>query len=122
MSEEWFVGRLHDFAETGRVVVQAAGTEVGVFQQGSTFYAYENRCLHQGGPACEGLVLGKVVQHLSADKKVLREGFSSDNIHFVCPWHGWEYEMATGRCAADPTMRLRRFEVVQRDDAIYIRA
>ena len=30
----------------------------------------------------------------------------------VCPWHGLEYHVPTGRCLAYPNIKLRRYEVV----------
>ena len=38
----------------------------------------------------------------------------------MCPWHGWEYKLKTGECAPDPSLRLRRYEVVQREGGIYV--
>ena len=34
-------------------------------------------------------------------------------MHFVCPWHGYEYDIKTGECAADRSLKLKSFEVVQ---------
>jgi 3-phenylpropionate/trans-cinnamate dioxygenase ferredoxin subunit len=28
-----------------------------------------------------------------------------------CPWHKWDFEIATGRCPVDPRMRVRRYAV-----------
>ena len=28
-----------------------------------------------------------------------------------CPWHGWEFEIASGRMLADPQVRARRYPV-----------
>lgn len=118
---ECLAGHVSDFGPTGRVLLEVDGTEIGVFRMGDGFYAYENKCLHQGGPACEGLILGKVEQPLAPDKTAGTERFSTQVLHFVCPWHGWEYEMATGRCAADKSLRLKSFEVVRRGDEVYVR-
>ena len=50
------------------------------------------------------------------------ERFSETEPHIVCPWHGWEYDLRTGRCAADPRFALRRYEVVCREGEVYVRA
>ena len=35
-----------------------------------------------------------------------------DSEFLRCPWHGWEFEIATGQSYCDPkTMRIRQFEV-----------
>jgi nitrite reductase/ring-hydroxylating ferredoxin subunit len=117
---ELFVGTRADFGDGGRRIVSAAGTEIGVLHHDGRFYAYENRCLHQGGPVCEGRILGKVEAVLDEDKAVLGERFSSNQIHLVCPWHGYEYDLTTGQSAVDPRRALRRFDVVERGDEIYV--
>ena len=73
---EILVGKRADFADDGRRVVTFAGFDIGVLCHGGRFYAYENRCVHQGGPVCEGRVLGKVEAVLGKDKTLLHERFS----------------------------------------------
>jgi nitrite reductase (NADH) small subunit len=97
------------------------GAEVGVFRVGGRLVAYENRCVHQGGPVCAGEILGRYEQVLAPDRTVVRERFNDDELHLVCPWHGWEYDLATGECAANRRFRLRSFPVVERDGAAYLR-
>ena len=41
-------------------------------------------------------------------------------IHFVCPWHGYEYDLKTGECVGDRRLKLKRFEVVHRGDDIFV--
>ena len=48
--------------------------------------------------------------------------FASDQVHFVCPWHGYEYDLRTGECAADRRLKLKTYEVVRRGEDIYVRA
>jgi nitrite reductase/ring-hydroxylating ferredoxin subunit len=38
----------------------------------------------------------------------------------ACPWHGWEFDLLTGRALADPRVRLRLYPVTVRDDTIYV--
>ena len=44
----------------------------------------------------------------------------SDEVHFVCPWHGYEFELKTGECVGDRRLRLKKFEVVRRGDDIFV--
>jgi nitrite reductase/ring-hydroxylating ferredoxin subunit len=37
-----------------------------------------------------------------------------------CPWHGWEYDLATGRCHADRRFGLRPYPVDVRDGLVYV--
>ncbi|MBP7777801.1 MAG: Rieske 2Fe-2S domain-containing protein [Acidobacteria bacterium] len=66
------------------------------------FFALDNLCLHQAGPLCEGQI------------DALNE--------VTCPWHGWSYEIRTGRLVPDPTMGVSRHEVQVADGEVRVRA
>ncbi len=114
------VGRIDDFTDGRRVMVQVDGRDVFVFERDGRFFAFENRCRHMGGPVGEGVLIGKVEAILDESRRLIGERFSTDEIHIVCPWHGWEYDIETGVCAADPSIRLRRYEAVQRGEDVYV--
>jgi nitrite reductase/ring-hydroxylating ferredoxin subunit len=117
---ELFVAHASDLQDGDRqIVVTDSGQEIGVFHQNGAFYAYDNHCLHSGGPACEGLLINQVVDLIAADHTYHGQTFS-DELHFVCPWHGYEYDLKTGECVGDRRLKLRQFPVVQRDDAIFV--
>ena len=118
--EALFAGKVSEFGEGSRKVISAGKAEIWVFRVGEEFYAYENSCLHQGGPVCEGVTIGKVETVLGENKGVVVERFSEKEIHIVCPWHGWEYEVTTGECAADRRLRLRKYEVELRGEEVYV--
>ena len=116
---EWLVGKASDITEGDRKVVTAGKREIGIFHRGGAFYAYSNTCLHQGGPACEGMVTQNVVDVI--DKDGLYQGQAyGDETHFVCPWHGYEYNIETGACAGDQKQKLRSFPVVEKDGGVYV--
>ena len=93
------VGSVADLEREGRVVARLAGREVGAVLVRGEIRGVRNRCPHHGGPLC----LGKVEERLTggpgaydlADEAVLR-----------CPWHGWEFDPATGTCLDDPSLRV----------------
>jgi nitrite reductase/ring-hydroxylating ferredoxin subunit len=101
-------------------IVAVNDVEVGVYQHDGKYYAYRNHCLHQGGPACEGVMLPKVRDVFGQDKILLGQTFDESEMHIVCPWHGWEYKLETGECAADARLRLQRFTVTERDGSVYV--
>ena len=39
----------------------------------------------------------------------------------VCPWHGWEFDLETGRALFDDRVRVRTFEASVEGDAILLR-
>ena len=115
------VGTRADFDDGARRIVHLEGLEIGILRHDGVFHAFENRCAHQGGPVCEGSILGKVEAVLGEDRRVVGERFSEEELHLICPWHGWEYDLRTGECAADRSVGLRRFEVIERGEEIYVR-
>ena len=117
---EILVVKIADFPDGDRRIVRSGQSEIGVFHHKGAFYAYANNCLHSGGPACEGVIMPKVLEVLGEDRTYQGQIFSDDEMHFVCPWHGWEYDIKTGECAGDRRMKLRKYETVQRDGNLYV--
>lgn len=58
----------------GRAAV-VGGREIAIFNLGDRFLATNNRCPHEGGPLCDGIVTGSAV---------------------VCPLHAWKVDLASG--------------------------
>jgi nitrite reductase/ring-hydroxylating ferredoxin subunit len=117
---EIFAGTVDEFDEGVRVILSHRQSEIGVFKLNGSYHAFANRCLHQGGPVCEGIVIGKVETLLSEDKRDLGRRISREKLHLVCPWHAWEYDVQTGECAADPRLRLRKFPVRVENDRVLV--
>ena len=115
------VGALADIADGDHRTYQIGKLEVGVFRQGGSVVAWENRCPHAGGPVCQGRIYRKVEEVLAADRTSQGLRFSSTP-QIVCPWHGFEFDVATGRHPGDPKMRLRPVEASVREGRIYVRA
>lgn len=99
MSEPVPVARLGDLPEDTGTVVEVQGRQVALFRTGGDVRAYENVCLHRGGPVGEGDVDGGVV---------------------TCPWHGWQYDVATGEHVLDRSIGLIRYEAIVRDGHVLV--
>lgn len=114
----YVVGDLSEFPEgTGRVV-RVGRREIGVFNIGGELYGLPNVCPHQTGPLCEGKPpLGTLV---SRPESGWRFEWVHDGEVVVCPWHGLEYHVLTGRCLAYPNITLRRYEVVVEDGVVKV--
>lgn len=111
--------RTEDFGSGSRIV-SIDDLEIGVFRHGNHYVAYRNLCPHQGGPACEGVVVPCVTAVLDEDRSFRRNDFDRTDLHFVCPWHGYEFRMATGECVGDPKLRLNKYETFERDGNLYV--
>jgi nitrite reductase/ring-hydroxylating ferredoxin subunit len=116
---EWFVAKASELPDGDRRIVTAGRHEIGVFHKDGAYYAYSNYCVHAGGPACEGILINKVVDIIAPDRTYQGQTFS-DELHFVCPWHGYEYDIKTGECVGDRRLKLRKYDVVRRGDDIYV--
>lgn len=114
------IGASSDVVEGDGILAVIDDLEVGVFRVKGRLVAYENRCRHQGGPVCTGEIMGRYEQVLADDKTVIRERFNTDELHLVCPWHGWEYVLETGVSAANPMYSLRSFDVAERDGSVFL--
>ena len=117
---EQFVAKASEFKDGDRRIVIHKDLEIGVFREQGQFYAYSNNCVHLGGPACEGLTIAKVEERIMPDKTSRGLYFSEKEMHFVCPWHGVEYDMVNGECVSDRRLKLRKFDVVERGGDIYV--
>jgi nitrite reductase/ring-hydroxylating ferredoxin subunit len=117
---EKFVAKASEMTDGDRRIVFVGDHEIGVFRHKGQYFAYSNFCLHQGGPACEGLTIAKVEEKLRPDKTSLGLSFSDSEMHFVCPWHGMEYDMTTGECVSDRKMKLKKYQVLEKGDEVYV--
>jgi nitrite reductase (NADH) small subunit len=94
------VGSVADLESDGHVVARVGGREIGVLRDRGTgaVHGLRNRCPHHGGPLCLGTVRERLAGppggYELTGRKVLR-----------CPWHGWEFDLETGRCLDDPSLR-----------------
>lgn len=109
------VGAVTDF-EHGRFrIVTANGHEIGVLRWSERFFAVHNRCPHQKGPVCLGILSGRLdssspgAMELDDAKPVL-----------ACPWHGWEFELETGRAVWDPAYAVRTVPVKLEDGRVLL--
>jgi 3-phenylpropionate/trans-cinnamate dioxygenase ferredoxin subunit len=91
----------------GRKIVEVEGRSIGVFNVHGSFYALRNLCPHQLAPLCAGKVLGTTLPSRPGEYIWGREG------EIVrCPWHGWEFDITTGRSVFNPhSVRVRAYPV-----------
>lgn len=90
-----------------RRIVDIGGRSVGVFNVDGRYYALRNTCPHQGAALCTGSVLGTVRSPRPGE-------YSYDGTRKLlqCPWHGWEFDLATGQSWFDPARtRVKPYDV-----------
>ncbi len=118
---EIFVAKVGEIADRGRKIVSDGDLEIGVFRLGEEYFAWESNCPHMGGPVCQGRVMNRVMEVLDAEKRSHGYEFVEEDVHIVCPWHGFEFNLRTGAHPGEANTKLRGFEVVAKDGAIYVR-
>jgi len=116
---DYVIGRYDDLVREGRALVDISGETVGVFAVGDDVVAYANLCRHQGGPVCQGQVMPGLEALLNADQTSAGEAFTKE-LHLICPWHGWEYDLLDGHCIAEPRLHLRAIPVRVRDGNVVL--
>jgi nitrite reductase/ring-hydroxylating ferredoxin subunit len=114
------IGPASDFADPGKKIIGFDKFEVGVFKLGGEFYAYLNHCPHMGGPACQGKMIAKVEEIIADDRTTSGQMFSKSKMHIVCPWHGFEFDIRTGRHPGNPKARLRPIKVAVSDGDVIL--
>src|SRR5690606_105731 len=117
---EIFVCKEGEIGEGGVRIVTAGTLEVGIIRHRDAYYAYRNLCPHQGGPACEGIRMPGVVDKIDDNGLFLGQTFDEEDVHIVCPWHGYEFHLSDGTNVCDRRLKLEKFDVVQRDGEIYV--
>jgi nitrite reductase/ring-hydroxylating ferredoxin subunit len=88
-------------------IVDLEGKSVGVFNVKGSFYALKNSCPHQGAPLCVGPITGMT---LPSEPGEYIYGRNGEIIR--CPWHGWEFDLTTGKSIFDPeSCKVKAYKV-----------
>lgn len=107
----------------GRLEVDVDGARIVVFARNGEFVAYHDVCPHQGGPVCsKGELFRFYTARVAEDGKVENYFEEGGEKVIACPWHGWEFDLDSGRCLADKTYGLRRAKVAKDGDKLIISA
>lgn len=109
------VARVADIPPGARKIVKVEGREVGVFNVDGAYYALKNVCPHQGSRVCLGRVSGTT---LPSSVHEYTYGLAGRILR--CPWHGWEYDLTTGKSVFDPNVKVVMYPVSVEDDQIVI--
>jgi nitrite reductase (NADH) small subunit len=79
--------------------VDVNGKALAVANVDGTFHAIDNTCLHRGGPLGGGVMEGKIV---------------------TCPWHGWQFDVTTGKSSQNPVVGVSCFPVEIRAGEVFV--
>jgi nitrite reductase (NADH) small subunit len=79
--------------------VEVNGKALAIANVGGQFHAIDNTCLHRGGPLGDGPLEGKIV---------------------TCPWHGWQYDVITGKVSQNPAVGVACYAVELRGGDVFV--
>lgn len=100
-----------ELISAGKKVVSIDGVEVGIFHLQGEFYAWHNRCPHQGGPVCQGRMFNLVEEVVDENRCSHGRRFNDERLNIVCPWHGTEFDVKTGKSTGAQRWMLRPAKV-----------
>src|SRR6266576_7333501 len=80
-------------------IVVTGSISIGVYNLGGEYYGLEDRCSHDDGPLCEG-------------------DFEADDGVAICPRHGANIDIRTGRALTLPAVESVRTFPVRVDDGM----
>jgi nitrite reductase (NADH) small subunit len=99
MSEWHRVANVADVPPGTSKELATSGRIVALFNVDGTYHAMDGVCPHAGGPLGEGVLRGSVV---------------------TCPWHGWQFDVTTGRHCLNARIEHTRYPVKVEGDGVFV--
>jgi 3-phenylpropionate/trans-cinnamate dioxygenase ferredoxin subunit len=93
------VAPLEELAPGTMKLIEADGLSVGVYNCGGKLHAIEDRCSHDDGPVCLG-------------------AWDDEECTVICPRHGAQFDLATGKALTLPAYLPVRTFPVRVDDGM----
>jgi 3-phenylpropionate/trans-cinnamate dioxygenase ferredoxin subunit len=91
------VASVDEIPPGARMLVSVGGREIGIFNIAGEYFALGNRCPHNGASLCKGRIVALVEAAEPGSYQLSRRG------ELVrCPWHGWEFDLRTGKSWCEP--------------------
>src|SRR5437868_1122528 len=101
------VARAAEIPPGSRKLVKVGEREIGGLNVHGALFALSDQCPHKGGSLSRGKLTGAVTSTEPGSYDYARRGEI-----LRCPWHGWEFDVRTGRSWCDPKrMRLMNYAV-----------
>ena len=93
------MGRLDEIAPGQMLEKRILARRIAVVNDDGTLYGIESDCKHMRASLATGSIADGVV---------------------TCKWHGWKYDLRTGKCLTVDRVKLKRFDVVVQDGDVFI--
>lgn len=117
MSSRIEIAREEEFrGEESRIITEVNGREIAVFRHRDKYYALANYCVHQAGPLCEGALTGQT----GVGEDNWEWTYDSEKKCIMCPWHGWTFDITTGKSVKDSSYAVPSYDVEVEDGIVYV--
>jgi nitrite reductase/ring-hydroxylating ferredoxin subunit len=117
VSRRIYVCRLDELPPAAMKLVPVGKFGVGVYNVNGRLHAITNYCAHEGAPLCQGYTTGLNEADSGSLGKIRR---SREGEILRCPWHRWEFDLASGRLVSDPRRGIRVYEVEIEDGEVFL--
>jgi len=94
-----YAAKARDIAPGQIREIQLDGITIALANVSGQFHALSNTCLHRGGPLGQGSLQGHLV---------------------TCPWHGWTFDVTSGKVSPNQTAGVACYPVELRGDDVYV--
>lgn len=110
------VGSESELKQERQRIVVLEGRSVGVFFRDDRWFAIRNVCPHHGAELCRGVTSGAV--RMTDEFELVYE---LDNQIIRCPWHGFEFDLRTGRSLVDPEgLRVKTYDIAVEEGSVTV--
>jgi nitrite reductase/ring-hydroxylating ferredoxin subunit len=100
MQEKTAVCRLDEIKPGQMKYVDVDGLPIALANVDGRVYAFGDSCRHEGGPLSSGVLRDEIV---------------------TCPWHGWAYNVRTGKSLIPPVgLRIPTYAVEVEDGLVSV--
>lgn len=86
-------------------MLEIGDRRIGLYRVAGALHALADRCPHRGAPICAG----RIATPIETDAAGVTLGPRHSIVR--CPWHKWEFDIATGRSLVDDRLRVRQYAV-----------
>ncbi|MGB9692870.1 MAG: Rieske (2Fe-2S) protein [Candidatus Sumerlaeaceae bacterium] len=94
-----FAGKTTDFSEGKIITVWVGPHSLAVVRANGKLCAFHSECPHRGAQLAQGNLEGTQI---------------------TCPWHAWQFDVATGKGLTNPHARLTLAPVFIEGDSVFL--
>ena len=98
-AQQWFLACKTNELDARAQEVLINQHVIAIFKTSGGYFAVDGMCAHQGGPLSKGAIDGQCV---------------------TCPWHGWQYDVTSGKNMLTGRQMLSTYPVEIRGDEVWL--